>query len=73
MRGRLLWIVIPLGDCAWASAAPWLRRRVVGLGYFLGWVDLTLIAFLTRMIVRPCSALALAGIHGVGVSGLDLA
>jgi hypothetical protein len=53
IRGTLLWIVIPLAVCAWAPAAPWLSRRGVRLGHFLGWVDLNLIAFLTRIILRP--------------------
>jgi hypothetical protein len=52
-RGTLLWIVIPLAVCAWAPSAFWLRRRGVRLGHFLGWVDLNLIAFLTRIVMRP--------------------
>jgi hypothetical protein len=48
-----LWIVIPIAFCVWAPAALWLRRRGVQLGHFLGWVDLNLIAFLTRIVLRP--------------------
>jgi hypothetical protein len=53
MRGVLLWIVIPLAVVAWTPAAPWLVLRGVRLGHFLGWVDLNLIAFLSRIVLRP--------------------
>ncbi len=53
IRGVLLWAVIPLATCAWLPAALWLRRRGVRLGHFLGWVDLNLMAFLARVVLRP--------------------
>ncbi len=53
IRGVLLWAVIPLAACAWVPAALWLRRRGVRFGHFLGWVDLNLIAFLARIVLRP--------------------
>jgi hypothetical protein len=53
LRGVLLWIVIPLAALAWLPAAVRLRRRGVKLGQFLGWVDLNLVAFLERTILRP--------------------
>lgn len=52
-RGVLLWIVVPLAFVCWLLAAIPLRRRGVTLGKFLGWVDLNLVAFLGRTILRP--------------------
>jgi hypothetical protein len=53
VRGVLLWIVVPLAFVCWLLLAVVLRRRGVGLGKFLGWVDLNLVAFLGRTILRP--------------------
>ena len=52
LRGLLLWIVIPLAALAWLPVSVRLRRRGVKLGQFLGWVDLNLVAFLERTILR---------------------
>ncbi len=53
LRGVLLWVIIPVATLVWLPASVWLRRRGVKLGQFLGWVDLNLIAFLERTILRP--------------------
>jgi hypothetical protein len=53
VRGVLLWIVVPLAFVCWLLLAIPLRRRGVTLGKFLGWVDLNLVAFLGRTILRP--------------------
>lgn len=53
LRGVLLWIVIPLAALAWLPVSVRLRRRGVKLGQFLGWIDLNLVAFLERTILRP--------------------
>lgn len=53
VRGVLLWIIIPLAALAWLPVAVWLRRRGVKFRQFLGWVDLNLIAFLERTVLRP--------------------
>jgi hypothetical protein len=53
VRGVLLWIVVPLGAVAWLLAAPSLRRRGIGVGRFLGWLDLNLVAALQRSVLRP--------------------
>jgi hypothetical protein len=53
LRSLLLWVVVPLAVLAWVVAFGWLRRRGVTAGQFLGWVDLSLLAFLSRIILRP--------------------
>lgn len=53
VRGVLLWIVVPVAFVCWLVLAVALRRRGVTLGKFLGWVDLNLVAFLGRTILRP--------------------
>jgi hypothetical protein len=56
VRGVLLWALVPLATCVWLLIAPWLRRRGVGLGGFLGWVDLNFVALLARSVLRPLFA-----------------
>jgi len=51
VRGLLLWLVVPVAACVWLILAVHLRRRV-GLGQFIGWVDLNLIACLERGALR---------------------
>ncbi len=51
LRGILLWVVVPLAALAWLVSFNWLRG--VSAGQFLGWIDLNLIAFLSRSILRP--------------------
>jgi hypothetical protein len=53
VRGLLLWLVIPIASLVWIVLCVWLLRKGVGLGKFLGWVDLNLMAFLQRSILRP--------------------
>ena len=53
IRGVLLWVVIPVAACAWVLGARWLSPRGVRFGHFLGWVDLNLVAFLARIVLRP--------------------
>ncbi len=53
IRGALLWIVVPVAVVVWLGGAPWLLPRRVTLGVFLGWVDLNLLAFLERGLMRP--------------------
>jgi hypothetical protein len=53
VRGILLWIVVPLAFVCWLLLAIPLHRRGVTFGKFLGWVDLNLVAFLGRTILRP--------------------
>ena len=50
-RGILLWIIIPIGFTLWLLVFSWTVR--LGLGEFLGWLDLNLIAALHRAMVRP--------------------
>ena len=50
-RGILLWIIIPIGFALWLLVFSWTVR--LGLGEFLGWLDLNLIAALHRAMVRP--------------------
>src|SRR5258708_39351616 len=52
VRGVLLWLVIPLATIGWACAYPYFHHRRVILGQFLGWIDLNLVAFLERSILR---------------------
>jgi len=49
IRGLLLWIVIPTGFITWLLFG-WMLGA--GLGQFLGWVDLNLIAALQRVVVH---------------------
>jgi len=53
VRGVLLWVVVPVSAVVWLCLAIRLRRRGVGLGRFLGWVDLNLVAALQRTVLRP--------------------
>ena len=53
LRGVLLWAVVPLAMCMWPFAYPSLQRSGVGLGQFLGWVDLNLMACLSQIVLRP--------------------
>lgn len=51
VHGISLWIIIPIGFTLWLLALSWTAR--LGLGEFLGWLDLNLIAALHRAMVRP--------------------
>lgn len=53
MRGILLWAVVPLAICVWPFAYPGLRRKGIGLGQYLGWVDVNLMASLSQVVLRP--------------------
>ena len=53
VRGILLWVVVPLGCIAWVIVSPWLHKRGVAIGQFLGWVDIHLIALIQRSLLRP--------------------
>ena len=53
VRGILLWVVVPLGCIAWVIDSPWLHKRGVGIGQFLGWIDINLIALIQRSLLRP--------------------
>ena len=53
LRGFLLWIVVPLATVAWLLVGFRLRRRGSTFGQYLGWIDVNLIAFLQRTILRP--------------------
>ena len=52
IRGVLLWIVVPAGVLIWL---PWwmFSRNRSGLGRFLGWLDLNLIAAVEHTVLRP--------------------
>src|SRR5437867_4047413 len=52
LRGVVLWVVVPVATCVWIVLAAG-RRRPAGLGQFLGWMDLNLIAGLQRTALRP--------------------
>ncbi len=52
LRGILLWLTVPLAICAWPFAYVTLSRSGVKFGQFLGWVDLNLMAFLSRIVLR---------------------
>jgi hypothetical protein len=49
VRGLLLWIVIPIGFFVWLLFG-WILGA--GVGQFLGWLDLNLIAALQRVLVH---------------------
>lgn len=51
VRGLLLWIMIPIGIMLWLLIFGWSAR--VGLGTFLGWLDLNLVAALQRVLLHP--------------------
>ena len=51
VRGLLLWILIPVGFVLWLVIFGWSAR--VGLGTFLGWLDLNLTVALQRILVLP--------------------
>ncbi|ANJ28384.1 hypothetical protein ATC03_18450 [Agromyces aureus] len=51
IRGVLLWILIPVGFVLWLVIFGWSAR--VGLGNFLGWLDLNLTAALQRALGLP--------------------
>lgn len=53
VRGVLLWIVVPIGLAWWLAAWPWFRSHRVRLGQVLGWLDLNLIAAMSRTVFRP--------------------
>jgi hypothetical protein len=53
LRGVLLWPVVPVATVSWLFLWIGLRRRGVSFGQFLGWVDLILIAALSRTVLRP--------------------
>jgi hypothetical protein len=53
VRGLLLWILIPIGFVLWLLVFGWTAR--VGLGAFIGWLDLNLVAALQRVLIRPVS------------------
>lgn len=53
IRGLLLWLVIPIGVLWWLGTWPRWRRRSVGIGQLLGWIDLNLIAAIERTVLRP--------------------
>lgn len=55
IRGLLLWIALPLAMLMWMLRGPYavIRRRPLKLGAMLGWVDLNLVAILTRSMLRP--------------------
>jgi hypothetical protein len=53
VRGVLLWLVVPVAICVWLILSVRLGRRGVGVGQFVGWVDLNLIACLERGALRP--------------------
>ncbi len=53
VRGVALWFVIPIGALCWMVASPVMRRRGVGLGQLLGWLDLNLIALIERGLLKP--------------------
>ena len=50
IRGLLLWILIPVGLVLWLFIFGWSAR--VGLGTFLGWLDLNLTVALQRILVQ---------------------
>lgn len=53
LRGVLLWVIVPIGLVVWMIVGGSLRRRGVGCGQFLSWLDLNLIAMIERTVLRP--------------------
>lgn len=53
VHGVLLWVVIPMGCVAWVLGAPWLHKRRIKIGQFLGWIDINLIALIQHSLLRP--------------------
>ncbi len=53
VRGLLLWVVLPLGCVAGVLVAPWLHKRGIKFGQFLGWIDINLIVLVQRSLLRP--------------------
>jgi hypothetical protein len=54
VRGLLLWAVVPIGLLlTWPLVVVPSRSRGVGLGQYLGWLDLNLISAIQRTIARP--------------------
>lgn len=53
LRNVFLWIAVPLAMIVWLAIAPWMLRHKTGIGTFIGWVDLNLIALLERSLLRP--------------------
>ena len=53
VRGVLLWVVLPIGCLAWVLGAPWLHKRGIKIGQFLGWIDINLIALIQHSLLRP--------------------
>jgi len=49
VRGVLLRLVVPLATVTRLLLRPAMQRRAVGLGSFIGWADLNLIAALQRV------------------------
>ena len=56
VRGVLLWVVLPLGCAAWVLVTPWLHKRGIKFGQFLGWIDINLIVLVQRSLLRPFTA-----------------
>ena len=53
IRGVLLWVVIPIGLIWWVVGLPAWHQRGVRLRQFIGWLDLNLVAFIQRTVLRP--------------------
>ena len=49
----LVFYVVAGAFLYWFVAWPWVRRRHVSLGQFLGWVDLNLVAAIEATMLRP--------------------
>lgn len=50
VRGLMLWLVVPIAVLTWPFAALASKSRL-GLGVYLGWIDLNLIAALQRLLL----------------------
>lgn len=53
IRGLLLWFVAPMSFLAWLALSPWMRKRHVTAGQFVGWVDNNMTVFVQRGLLRP--------------------
>ena len=42
-----------MGCVAWVLGAPWLHKRRIKIGQFLGWIDINLIALIQHSLLRP--------------------